>query len=161
MIMKYLFLLLCITFGTISYSQDQPNPESDIPITASAADVALTTKHYGDKIVLRWAPINEEWWLYGMLNGYQIARKDMSDVSNRYEVLSDTIKPWSEIQIEEWFAAHPESEELAVPMKTMYQDWQNTNYTEANIADVFEKSTYFKQRHQMTILAADMYPLTT
>ena len=44
-------------------------------------------------------------------------------------------------------------------MKTMYQDWQNTNYASANIADVFEKSTYFKQRHQMTILAADMYPL--
>lgn len=147
-LVSFIFVLTSLS----AYAQDTDS------LVVEKSDVMLTTKHYGDKIVLRWAPTDEEWWLYGMLKGYSIARKDMSDVRNRYEVLVDTIMPWTKTQIEEFFIANPENEEIVVPMKTMYLDWENTNYKEANIADVFERSTYFKQRHHMTILAADLYP---
>lgn len=156
--MRYIYTIAFILFIVFGYGQDSIETAKDT-IIIGASDVALETKHYGDKIVLRWAPKDAEWWLYGMLNGYSIWRKDMSDVRNDYEVLVDTIRPWSEEEIENWFLSHPEDEEVAIPLKTMYKDWQNTNYKEANFADIYERSTYFNQRHNMTILAADMFPI--
>ncbi|MDF1697619.1 MAG: hypothetical protein P1U56_17370, partial [Saprospiraceae bacterium] len=156
--MKFRFLSIVLLFSMHLAGQDSTTVMKDTVIIGES-DVALETKHYGEKVVLRWAPKNAEWWLYGMLNGYRIARKDMSDVRNNYEVLVDTLRPWSEEEIINWYSTHPEDEEVALPLKTMYRDWQNTNYKGANLADLFERSTYFSQRHNMTILAADMFPV--
>ena len=81
--MKYLSTIAFIFFIVLSYGQDSTVTIQDTIIIGDS-DVALETKHYGNKIVLRWAPRNAEWWLYGMLNGYTIARKDMSDFRNDY-----------------------------------------------------------------------------
>ena len=120
--------------------------------------VRLSTKHYGDEVVLRWAPVDEEWWVYGMINGYKVERKDLSDLSNKYEVLVDTLRPWSSSKIEQFFVDNPDKEQVAIPLQTMYKEWENTNYEDGvGLEALYEKSTYFRQRHQMTILAADMF----
>jgi len=121
--------------------------------------VALATKHYGDSIVLRWAPMTPENWVYGMNYGYEVARKDMSDVTNPYEVIQDTLMRWTQVEIENWYTSHPEDEALALPMKTMYQEWENTTYREGDFAELLDRSQYFKQIHQMTLLGSDMFPI--
>ena len=146
-----LFLLLfCFSFPLLG-QETAPLNEKDV--------VQLTTKHYGDKIVLRFAPVDEEAWVYGMINGYKIERKDVSELSNEYEVIVDTLKPWSSNRIEQFYVENPDKEQVAIPLQTMYNEWENTNYKKGmSLEQMYENSTYFKQRHQMTILAADMFP---
>ena len=143
-------LLFCLSFPLLG-QETVPLNEQDV--------VQLTTKHYGDKIVLRFAPVDEESWVYGMINGYKIERKDVSKLSNEYEVMVDTLKPWTSQEIEQYYVANPDKEQVAIPLQTMYREWENTNYKQGmSLEQMYENSTYFKQRHQMTILAADMFP---
>ncbi len=147
----FLYLYICILAPFCAFGQEK--------ISLQKSMIELTTKHYGDHVVLRWAPVDEQWWWYGNKNGYQIARRDLSNPDSKYQIIVDSIFPWSEDQIEKWYVDHPEDEILVLPLQTIHKEWENTKYDNDYLQDIFEKNTYFKQRHQMTLLASDLYPV--
>lgn len=150
--MKAFYIILLIFLSNITLKgQDIEN--TDDP------KIQLITKHNGDNIVLRWAPTETKWWFYGINTGYSIARRDMSDPNFQYEIIVDTLLPWSPEQMEAWYTEHPEDEAIVLPLQTIHRDWENTNYQSNNLADIFERSTYFDQRFETTILTADVYPI--
>jgi len=149
---SYLAILFLCSFGVLS-SQDVDTMRLVEP------KIALISKHYGDHIGLRWAPTDAKWWFYGINEGYAIYRKDLSDPKNPYELIIDTLKPWSLERMEEWFVQYPEDRAIALPYQTIYQDWENSSGMEGNFEDLYEKNLYFKQRFETTILTADIYPI--
>ena len=153
MMNRILFISLCLLFAV-----NLSATERDTLVKLNRK-VQLISKHYEEEIVLRWAPTDEVWWFHGITEGFEISRRDLSDPNSRYEVLEHNFKPWTEDEMVNWYAEHPEDEEIIVPLQTIHRDWENTSMGEGGMEELLEKSTFFRQRHQMTILAADLHPI--
>ncbi len=153
--MKRTFLLLGLFFCFFSA---QANERDSIYID-NEPKVELISKYYDDAIVLRWAPVDAKFWYFGIHDGFEISRRVASEEGSKYEVIEANYKPWSEDKMIEWYTANPSDEEIIIPLQTIHRDWENTMYEDDDILSVIEKSEYFEQRHQMTILAADLHPL--
>lgn len=145
-------LLFAICFvSVVTYGQDT--------LQLTHSKIQLLAKHHGDKVTLRWAPTDAKWWFYGIQQGYTVARREVSDPNSEYVVLQDTVLPWSGEVMEQWYVDHPEDEALILPLQTIHRDWENTRMESADFEDLYERSLFFEQRFQTTILAADVYPI--
>lgn len=149
------FLCICIVAlflaSELSYGQDT--------LQLTHSKVELLAKHHGDKVTLRWAPTDAKWWFYGIQQGYSVARRDVSDPYSEYVILQDSVLPWSPEMMEQWYVDHPEDEALILPLQTIHRDWENTRMESRDFEDLYERSLFFEQRFQTTILAADVYPI--
>lgn len=123
------------------------------------AKVQLISKHYQEEIVLRWAPTDAKWWYYGIKEGFEISRREVSDPNSEYTVLEENYLPWSEDRMVQWYTDHPEDEAIIVALQTIHRNWEDTYYEGGGIEAMFEKNTVFNQRHQMTLLAADIHAI--
>lgn len=141
-------LLTFLLFSIISFSQD--DIKESLPIQ-------LTAKHSETSIILRWAPTTAAHWIKGMKHGYKISRRNLKDDGMKYMVLVDTLLPWTPDQINAYYSSHRDEEELAVVMKTMYQDWEDTYYQGGGFLEAVEKNEMLEQRYNMTLLASDLY----
>lgn len=146
-----IFLFAICFVSVVTYGQDT--------LQLTHSKIQLLAKHHGDKVTLRWAPTDAKWWFYGIQEGYTVARREVSDPNSEYVVLQDTVLPWSGEVMEQWYIDHPEDEALILPLQTIHRDWENTRMESADFEDLYERSLFFEQRFQTTILAADVYPI--
>lgn len=120
--------------------------------------ISLVAKHYGDSIVLRWAPATADDWHRQLHQPILVARREVAPASGQYEVISDSIRLMPEAPLEAMAAAHPEHPLLLVLLNNSYRDWQNSLY-DGDISTMLEKASNFKNRWSLTLFAADRDPV--
>ena len=120
--------------------------------------LSLVTKHYGDSIVLRWAPVKAEYWYDQLHKSCIIARREVSPNPGEYQVISDSIRLMPECLLEQFASAHTDHPLLVVLLNNAYREWENSLY-DGDISTMLEKSSNFNNRWSLTLFAADRDPV--
>src|SRR5690606_1999654 len=127
-------------------------------ILSNARTISLLGKHYGDSVVLRWAPTQPEYWYANLHRPVLIARRQVAPVPGEYEIISDSIRLMPEQALEPFAAANPDHPLLVVLLQNAYRDWDNSLY-DGNPATMLEKAENFRNRWSLTLFAADQDPV--
>lgn len=156
--LTYLFILLGMVLAMQSHAQvdsipAEPEPKND------NLELAMLHKHYGDSIVLRWAPSRIDGWIIGMNNGYKIHRQQLDD---KYEPIGDwdtlvtpLIKPFTIEKFKEEIAKHPNDNYLAAAAESMYgfQLEYKGDFRQKNIFDLADE---YNDRYSICLISADL-----
>lgn len=127
-------------------------------ILSNVQTISLVSKHYGDSIALRWAPVDADTWYKYLHRPYLIARREVAPNPGHYEVISDSIRLMDEPVLEQLASAQPDHPLLVVLLNNAYRDWENSLY-DGDISTMMEKASNFSNRWSLTLFAADSDPV--
>lgn len=154
----FLFAGLCLWIAPSVSAQQGQLILDTAAYLSNTQTLSLVSKHYGDSIVLRWAPTTADDWYRQLHQPLIVARRQVAPASGHYEVISDSIRLMPEANLEAMATAHPEHPLLLVLLNNCYRDWQNSLY-DGDIATMLEKASNFKNRWSLTLFAADRDPV--
>jgi len=127
-------------------------------VLSNVQTLSLVSKHYGDSIVLRWAPVNADYWYNQLHQPCVVSRREVTPTPGDYKVISDSIRLMPEPQLESFADNHPDHPLLVVLLNNAYRDWENSLY-DGDIATMMEKASNFNNRWSLTLFAADRDPV--
>ena len=146
-------ILAISNYAQVDSIPAEPEPKSD------HLELAMLHKHYGDSIVLRWAPSRIDGWITAMNNGYRIHRQQLDD---EYEPIGDwdtlftpLIKPYSIEKFKEEIAKHPSDHFLAAAAESMY-GFQLEHKGDISNQNVFDLADEYNDRYTICLLSADL-----
>ena len=127
-------------------------------IISNVQTLSLVSKHYGDSIALRWAPVKADYWYKQLHQPCLVARREVSPNPGDYVVISDSIRLMPEASLEQYASSHPDHPLLIVLLNNAYREWENSLY-DGDIATMMEKASNFNNRWSLTLFAADRDPV--
>lgn len=127
-------------------------------VLSNVQTLSLVSKHYGDSIVLRWAPVSADYWYNQLRKPCIVSRREVAPNAGDYKVISDSIRLLPETQLESFAASHPDHPLLVVLLNNAYREWENSLY-DGDIATMMEKASNFSNRWSLTLFAADRDPV--
>ena len=135
---------------TIDYEQEVDSDELRL---------ALINKHYGDSIVLRWAPSRIDGWITGMNSGYRIHRLQLDDayepVNDWDTLIAPLIMPYSIEKFKQEIAKHPGDDFLAAAAESMY-GFQLEYKDETYGKNIFDLADEYNDRYSICLISADL-----
>lgn len=162
--MKTSILFLALALPACAWAQPETAPSG--PANGDTALVAmhLVARHYGDSIVLRWAPGGSAMWLLANTDGYclrrQAFRRDEKNVFNLLDSSTTIVKPWS---MEQWAAQIQATDDsLAVLAAGMlYGETRAFGGKTKGVSmeDILQKYTEQQNRFVFALMAADQSPV--
>lgn len=127
-------------------------------ILSNVQTISLVSKHYGDSIALRWAPVDADTWYKYLHRPYLVARREVSPTPGEYQVISDSLRLMPEVALEQFASLNPNHPMLVVLLNNAYRDWENSLY-DGDISTMMEKASNFSNRWSLTLFAADRDPV--
>lgn len=149
------FGLIWLLAGTSLKAQEPLDTQA---ILSNVKTLSLISKHYGDSIVLRWAPVSADIWFKNLHQSCLVERREVSPTPGEYQLISDSIRLMPELSLEQFAASHADHPLLVVLLNNAYRDWENSLY-DGEIATMLEKASNFKNRWALSLFAADMDPV--
>lgn len=155
---KAFLSIILIAFISMCHGQIDSIP-AEPEIDNDQLKIALLGKHYGDSIVLRWAPSRIDGWITSMNNGFRIHKLQLDEnyepVGDWDTLVSPLIKPYSIEKFKEEIAKHPQDHFLTAAAESMYgfQMEYGDNFEGKNI---FELADEYKDRFTICLLSADL-----
>ncbi len=151
--------LVSIFLAIVFYTSGNAQTAADTAdIISNVQTLSLVSKHYGDSIVLRWAPVNAEYWYNQLHQPCLVSRREVSPNPGKYQVISDSIRLMSETALEPFAVSHPDHPLLIVLFNNAYRDWENSLY-DGNIANMMDAASNFNNRWALSLFAADRDPV--
>lgn len=153
-----LVVCMCISTLHVATAQQGKMILDTAAYLSNTQTISLVAKHYGDSIVLRWAPVTAEDWYRQLHQPCIIARREVAPQSGEYEVISDSIRLMPETALESLAASHPEHSLLLVLLNNGYRNWENSLY-DGDVSTMLDKASNFSNRWSLTLFAADRDPV--
>lgn len=150
----FVTLLLWCIFSWCSFSQTIPDTAG---MLSNVRSISLLARHYGDSVVLRWAPQRPEYWYAHLHQPVLVARREVAPHPGEYEIISDSIRLMSETALEQLAARRPDHPLLIVLLQNAYRDWENSLY-DGQVATMLEKADNLNNRWSLILFAADQDP---
>lgn len=148
-----MMLLSLVSKGQVDSIPAEPELDND------QLKLALLHKHYGDSIVLRWAPSRIDGWITGMNNGYTIHRQELNDeyepVGDWDTLITPIIKPYSIEEFKTEIAKYPEDHFLAAAAESMY-GFQLEYQGNIDNANLFDLADEYNDRYSICLISADL-----
>jgi hypothetical protein len=149
-------IVMAISIGCIGQVDSIPiEPE----VKSDQLELGLIHKHYGDSIVLRWAPSRIDGWITGMNNGYSIHRQELNDefepIGDWDTLLSPLIKPYTVEKFREEITKYPNDHFLAAAAESMY-GFQLEYTKDISNYNVFDLADEYNDRYSICLIAADL-----
>jgi uncharacterized protein len=160
------FLMLLAAMQPVLAQQRRTAPARPAPRNAAAAANPITTRieatHFvkGNRVLLRWAPMNEEGWRLANKYGYMLQKftlsKDGQPLGGKNAFASFELKPDS---LQYWMPLVDSNDNAAIMAQALYGDnfQLGLNSQAANQAgpSLLGKAATNKQRFAFALLAAD------
>lgn len=150
--------ILTLLLSTSGFSQIDSLPPATEPSNDSL-QLAVLGKHYGDSIVLRWAPSRIDGWITSMNNGFKIHRLQLDE---NYEAVGDwdtlvtpLIKPFSVDQFKDEIAKNPNDDFLAAAAESLY-GFQLEHGENIGNKNVFDLADEYNDRYSICLVSADL-----
>lgn len=155
---KHYVLVITLMISISSMAQVDSIP-AEPELDSDQLELAMLHKHYGDSIVLRWAPSRIDGWITGMNNGYTIHRQELND---EYEPVGDwdtlfapLIKPYSIEKFKAEIAKYPEDHFLAAAAESMY-GFQLEYKGDMSNKNPFDLADEYNDRYSICLISADL-----
>lgn len=124
--------------------------------------MSAISRHYGDSIVVRWAPQSAAAWILMQQTGYVLRKTVLAKNSNNEYTIIDTaslvIKPWTLPQWERYFKETGDTT-AAAAAQLAYGKGNETGTTDAmSFESLIGKKDEQTNRHTFALLLSDLHP---
>ncbi len=163
MLNRYIFLIaIFILSCSVAWSQDAEESEFEVDTVPVKTSIHLLAGHFGDSVVLRWAPSNVGAWIDGNVYGFKLYKMTIdSNMENEQQVLqpieNGIVKPLSG---KEWKEYGPTvDDDMTLAAGELYLSiMEDFKPTESSLMEKFYKAKELKERFTLLLLTADRSP---